>query len=286
MQLTAANTAIVVDSTADFPEAPERYPNWRVVPLYVRFGADSFKDYVELTPEEFYARLRNADELPTTSQPTPGDFLAAYEELSGYDRIYSLHLSGDLSGTFGSATTAAQEVGGDKVRTIDSGSASAAIAMLGLAIQRRLERGTTDEEVDALLERYRRDAGMLFTVDTLEFLRRGGRIGRARAWAGNLLHVKPILTIDREVIPLKRVRGNQKAMQTFVEEFTSRTEDRPTLRVGIAHAEAPDRAEQLRKMVRGERPQAQIDLVTTLGAVLGTHAGPGTVGFFWFDDGE
>ncbi len=286
MQLTAANTAIVVDSTADFPEAPERYPNWRVVPLYVRFGADSFKDYVELTPEEFYARLRNADELPTTSQPTPGDFLAAYEELSGYDRIYSLHLSGDLSGTFGSATTAAQEVGGDKVRTIDSGSASAAIAMLGLAIQRRLEHGTTDDEVDALLERYRRDAGMLFTVDTLEFLRRGGRIGRARAWAGNLLHVKPILTIDREVIPLKRVRGNQKAMQTFVEEFTSRTEDRPTLRVGIAHAEAPDRAEQLRKMVRGERPQAQIDLVTTLGAVLGTHAGPGTVGFFWFDDGE
>jgi DegV family protein with EDD domain len=286
MDLTAANTAIVVDSTADFPEAPERYPNWRVVPLYVRFGADSFKDYVELTPEEFYARLRDADELPTTSQPTPGDFLAAYEELSGYDRIYSLHLSGDLSGTFGSATTAAQQVGGDKVRTIDSGSASAAIAMLGLAIQRRLERGTTDEEIDALLEHYRRDAGMLFTVDTLEFLRRGGRIGRAKAWAGNLLHVKPILTIDREVIPLKRVRGNQKAMQTFVEEFTSRTEDRPTLRVGIAHAEAPDRAEQLRKMVRGERPQAQIDLVTTLGAVLGTHAGPGTVGFFWFDDGE
>ncbi len=286
MDLTAANTAIVVDSTADLPEAPERYPNWRVVPLYVRFGADSFKDYVELTPEEFYARLRNADELPTTSQPTPGDFLAAYEELSGYDRIYSLHLSGDLSGTFGSATTAAQEVGGDKVRTIDSGSASAAIAILGLAIQRRLERGTTDAEVDALVEHYRRDAGMLFTVDTLEFLRRGGRIGRAKAWAGNLLHVKPILTIDREVIPLKRVRGNQKAMQTFVEEFTSRTEDRPTLRVGIAHAEAPDRAEQLRKMVRGERPQAQIDLVTTLGAVLGTHAGPGTVGFFWFDDGE
>jgi DegV family protein with EDD domain len=286
MDLTAANTAIVVDSTADFPEAPARYPSWRVVPLYVRFGADSFKDYVELTPEEFYARLRDADELPTTSQPTPGDFLAAYEELSGYDRIYSLHLSGDLSGTFGSATTAAQQVGGDKVRTIDSGSASAAIAMLGLAIQRRLERGTTDEEIDALLEHYRRDAGMLFTVDTLEFLRRGGRIGRAKAWAGNLLHVKPILTIDREVIPLKRVRGNQKAMQTFVEEFTSRTEDRPTLRVGIAHAEAPDRAEQLRKMVRGERPQAQIDLVTTLGAVLGTHAGPGTVGFFWFDDGE
>jgi DegV family protein with EDD domain len=286
VELTAANTAIVVDSTADFPEAPERYPNWRVVPLYVRFGEESFKDYVELTPEQFYARLRTADELPTTSQPTPGDFLAAYEELPGYERIYSLHLSGELSGTYGSATTAAEQVGGDRVRTIDTGSASAGIAMLGLAIQRRLERGTTDEEIERFVEHYRRDASLLFTVDTLEFLRRGGRIGRARAWAGNLLHVKPILTIDREVIPVKRVRGNQKAMQTFVEEFTLRSRDEPSLRVGIAHAEAPDRAEQLRKMVAGERPQAQIEIVTTLGAVLGTHAGPGTVGFFWFDDAE
>jgi DegV family protein with EDD domain len=286
VELTAANTAIVVDSTADFPEAPERYPNWRVVPLYVRFGEESFKDYVELTPEQFYARLRTADELPTTSQPTPGDFLAAYEELPGYERIYSLHISGELSGTYGSATTAAEQVGGDRVRTIDTGSASAGIAMLGLAIQRRLERGTTDEEIERFVEHYRRDASLLFTVDTLEFLRRGGRIGRARAWAGNLLHVKPILTIDREVIPVKRVRGNQKAMQTFVEEFTLRSRDEPSLRVGIAHAEAPDRAEQLRKMVAGERPQAQIEIVTTLGAVLGTHAGPGTVGFFWFDDAE
>jgi DegV family protein with EDD domain len=286
MQLTAANTAIVVDSTADFPEAPERFPNWRIVPLYVRFGDESFKDYVELTPEEFYARLRVAEELPTTSQPTPGDFLAAYEELSGYERIYSLHISSELSGTYGSATTAAEQVGGDRVRTIDTGSASAGIAMLGLGIQRRLEGGTTDDEIEQFVERYRRDDNLLFTVDTLEFLRRGGRIGRARAWAGNLLHVKPILTIDREVVPVKRVRGNQKAMQTFVEEFTARSRDDPTLRVGIAHAEAPDRAEQLRKMVAGERPQAQIEIVTTLGAVLGTHAGPGTVGFFWFDDAE
>jgi DegV family protein with EDD domain len=284
VELTAANTAIVVDSTADFPEASERFQNWRVVPLYVRFGADSFKDYVDLSPHEFYARLRTAEELPTTSQPTPGDFLAVYEELAPFDRIYSLHLSASLSGTYNSATTAAQQVGTDTVRTVDSGSASAAVAMLGLAIQRRLDRGTSDEEVAALIERYRRDAGLLFTVDTLEFLHRGGRIGRARAWAGNLLHVKPILTIDREVVPLKRVRGNQKAMQTFVEEFTSRTDDVRSLRVGIAHAEAPERAEQLQRMVAGERPQAQVEVVTTLGAVVGTHAGPGTVGFFWFDD--
>jgi DegV family protein with EDD domain len=283
--LTAANTAIVLDSTADFPEAPERFPNWRVVPLYVLFGDQSYRDYVDLTPEQFYARLRTSEALPTTSQPTPGDFLTKYEELSGYERIYSLHLSAALSGTYQSAKTAGQELG-DKVRVVDSESASAAIAMLGLAIQRRLDRGTTDDEIDELVRRFKQDAGLIFTVDTLEFLRRGGRIGRASAWAGNLLHVKPILTIKREVVPLKRVRGNQKAMQEFVSEFTSTSEDTATLKVGIAHADAPERAEQLKKMVHAERPHADVEIVTTLGAVVGTHAGPGTVGFFWFDDRE
>ena len=285
MDLTAQNTAIVLDSTADFPEAPARFPNWRVVPLYVVFGEQSYRDYVELAPPEFYARLRTAEELPTTSQPTPGDFLQTYEDLTEYERIYSLHISAALSGTYQSASTAAAELG-DKVRTIDSESASAAIAMLGLAIQRRLEQGTTDEAVDALVGRYRANAHLIFTVDTLEFLRRGGRIGRASAWAGQLLHVKPILTIEREVVPLKRVRGNQKAMQEFVSAFTSTSRDTPTLKVGIAHADAPDRATQLQKMVRHERPQAAIEVITTLGAVVGTHAGPGTVGFFWFDDEE
>jgi DegV family protein with EDD domain len=286
MNLTATNTAIVLDSTADFPEAPKRFPNWRVVPLYVLFGDQSYRDYVELAPEEFYGRLRTSEGLPTTSQPTPGDFLETYEELDTYERIYSLHLSSVLSGTYQSATTAAATLGDDKVRVVDSETASAAIAMLGYAIQRRLDRGTTDDELAALLERFKGEAKLIFTVDTLEFLRRGGRIGRASAWAGQLLHVKPILTIEREVIPLKRVRGNQKAMQEFVKAFTSTTEDVPTLKVGIAHADAPERAEQLRKMVRHERPQAEIELITTLGAVVGTHAGPGTVGFFWFDDRE
>jgi DegV family protein with EDD domain len=284
--LTAENTGVVLDSTADFPEAPERFPNWRVVPLYVRFGDESFRDYVELGPGDFYARLREAKALPTTSQPTPGDFAAVYDELTRLERVFSLHISGRLSGTVESARMAAGQVGGgERIRVVDSGTASAAIAMLGLAIQRRLERGTTDEEIDELVGRYRTDAGLLFTVDTLDYLARGGRIGRAKAFAGNLLNVKPILSIrDGEVLPVKRVRGNQKAMAEFVSEFTSTTRDAPGLRIGIAHADAPERAEALREMVRGERPQAEMELVTTLGAVVGTHAGPGTVGFFWFTD--
>jgi DegV family protein with EDD domain len=285
VELTAENTAIVLDSTADFPEAPQRFANWRVVPLYVRFGEQSYRDYEELGPHEFYERLRTATELPTTSQPTPGDFLAVYEELAGYDRILSVHISGKLSGTVESARTAATMTEGDRVRVIDSDTASAAIAMLALACQRRLEQGTTDEEIDQLVAGYHHDARLLFTVDTLEFLRRGGRIGKAAAMAGQLLHIKPILTVrEGEVLPVKKVRGNRKAFAEFVNDFTAATRDEPSLRVGIAHAEAPDRAEALGKMVRHERPQAQVELVTTLGAVVGTHAGPGTVGFFWFSD--
>jgi len=286
MTLTGENTAIVLDSTADFPEAPERFPNWRVVPLYVLFGDESYRDYVDLSPEQFYARLRSSPELPTTSQPTPGDFLTTYEELSGYERIYSLHLSAALSGTYQSARTAAAELG-DKVRVVDSESASAAIAMLGLAIQRRLERGTTDEEIEQFVARYEPKVGLLFTVDTLEFLAKGGRIGRASAMAGQLLNIKPILTISGgEVVPVKRVRGNQKAMQEFVRDFTEGTVDNPGLRVGIAHADAPDKADALAEMVRRTRPQAQLEIVTELGPVVGAHAGPGTVGFFWFEDDD
>jgi len=287
MELTTANTAIVIDSTADFPEAPERFPNWRMVPLYVRFGDESYRDYVELGPHEFYERLRTAESLPTTSQPAPGDFLECYEGLGAYERILSLHISGKLSGTVESARRAGEELGGRRVRAIDSETASAAIAMLGLAVQRRLERGTTDEEVDALVERFKRGAGLLFTVDTLEFLARGGRIGKARAWAGELLNIKPILTIaDGEVVPVKRVRGNRKAFHEFVTAFEAGSSDGPTLRVGIAHAEAPEREQALRELVRRTRPQAEIEIATTLGAVVGTHAGPGTVGFFWYDDSD
>jgi len=285
VNLTAENTAIVLDSTADFPDASEHFANWRVVPLYVNFGTESYRDGVDLTAHDFYERLRTSSELPTTSQPTPADFLSVYEQLGAYERILSIHIAASLSGTFQSAGTAAMQLGDDRVRTIDSQSASTAIAMLALAIQRRLERGTTDEEVDELVQRYLREHGLLFTVDTLEFLARGGRIGRAKAFAGQLMNVKPILSIkDGEVLPVKRVRGNRKAVQEFVDTLQTQTVDSPSLRVGIAHADAPERMIALEKMVRDIRPQAQIEQETTLGTVIGAHSGPGTVGFFWFTD--
>jgi DegV family protein with EDD domain len=285
VRLTAANTALVLDSTADVPA--ERLPaNVRVVPLYVRFGDASYRDGVDISPDAFYARLARATELPTTSQPTPGDFLAVYDELgSSYERIYSLQLSSTLSGTFASAQAAAETLPGDAVRVIDTRTVSAAVTLLMLAIERRLERGTTDEEIDALVADFRARHRILFTVDTLEYLARGGRIGRAAALAGNLLQVKPILAIvDGEVIPLKRVRGSQKAFAEFRALLAAGTIDRPGLKVALAHAAAPARLDALRALVAAARPSAEIEVATTLGAVVGTHAGPGTVGLFWFDD--
>ena len=287
MNLSTSNTAIVLDSTADLPDAADRFSNWRVVPLYVRFGDESLRDGVDISADQFYERLRRGGVFPTTSQPTSGDFLASYEALGRYERIYSLHVSARVSGTFASAEAAAAELGDGRVKAVDTETASASIAMLALAIQRRLDRGTSDEKVDALIERYRRERGLLFTVDTLEFLARGGRIGKAAAFAGTLLHVKPILSIrDGEVVPVKRVRGERNAFAELAAALETETRDEPSFRLGVAHASAPEQAAELEALVRERRAHAELELVVTLGAVIGTHAGPGTLALFWFRDDE
>ena len=285
MNLTSDNTAIVLDSTSDYPDAPARFPNMRFVPLYVRFGDDAYKDYLELGPSEFYEKLRVSPVTPATAQPTPQDFVAAYEGLADYERIYSLHVTAKLSGTFQSAELAAQEIGGDKVRVVDTQTASLAIAMLSHAIQRRLARGTSDEEIDALVERFHTHCDVLFTVETLEYLQRGGRIGKAQALAGSLLNLRPVLGVeDGVVIPVARVRGKQKALAEFERRFAEATSDGPGLHVAIAHAEAEEWVGTLSDLAWRVRPSAEIEFTSTLGAVVGTHAGPGAVGFFWFQD--
>ena len=287
MDLTRDNTAIVLDSTSDFFDAQERHPNMRIVPLYVLFEGEALKDHVDIGPEAFYERLASAKTLPTTSQPTPGDFLACYEELraAGYARIWSLHLTSKLSGTYESAVRAAEQLGGDIVRVVDTETASLACALLAEAVDRRLQEGASDETVEVLVDRFKEVNRVVFTVDTLEYLQKGGRIGKAQALAGSLLHVKPILSVRDGVIePVGRVRGRQKAVAEFAKLFEAETEDRAGLRLAIAHANAPEWVDVLTDMAHRIRPQATVELVETLGAVVGTHAGPGAVGFFWFQD--
>ena len=284
MQLSAENTAIVLDSTADCPDPQARHPNWRMVPLYVRFGDEALREYVDITPEEFYRRLRESPEPPKSSQPTPADFAAVYEELAAYERIVAVLLSAKLSGTFESARLAAESSGRD-VTLVDSGVICGGAVILADALQRRLERGTTEEELLAVVERFKETRGLLFTVETLEYLVRGGRVGKASGLAGQLLNVKPILHFDDgEVAPLKRVRGRAKALAEFEAMFLEATEDSPDLHVGVGHADAPDDAAKLVERIRAARPAASLDIVTTLGPVIGTHGGPGTLGLFWFQD--
>ena len=286
MNLTADNTAVVLDSTADFPDAQARFPNFRIVPLYVRFGDESFKDYVDITPERFYERLQTDPELPTTSQPTPGDFLATFEELAPVradpvdpDLVDAVRHLCQRPGGGGDARrrSRARDRLTNRFRVArDARDRGPAPARAGH--DRRGDRPRTSRTTSS-------DHHLLFTVNTLEYLARGGRIGRAAAFAGNLLNVKPILTIrDGEVIPLKRVRGNAKAFAEFRSLFESTSSDSPNLKVGIAHAAAPERLAALRELVEHVRPHAEIEMATPLGPVVGTHAGPGTVGFFWYED--
>ena len=285
MQLSAENTALVLDSTCDLPDARERHANWRIVPLYVRFGEEIFREYEDISTEEFYRRLTTSPEPPKSSQPTPADFAGAYERLGGYDKIFAVTLSGKLSGTGESARLGAESAGDERVAVIDSGVTCGGTVILADAIQRRLERGTTEEEILEVVERFKQTRGLLFTVETLEYLVRGGRIGKAAGLAGQLLSVKPILVFeDGEVAPLKRVRGRAKALAEFEKLFVEGTEDSPDLHVGVGHAVSPDDAQSLLARLQAARPHASYDLFVTLGPVIGTHGGPGTLGLFWFQD--
>lgn len=285
MNLTADNTAIVLDSTADLPDAAQRHASWRVVPLYVRFGDELYRDYVDIQPAEFYRRLRASKEQPRSSQPSPGDFGNAIAELDGYARVLILTLSARLSGTYDSARAAAEADPSGRARAFDTGFVSGAIVLLAEAIQRRLERGTDDDEIFELVEHFRQSARFVFTLDTLEYLVRGGRAGRAAALAGALVAVKPVLEVaGGENVPLRRVRGRARALAELERMFVRETVDEASVRVGLVHADAERELEELGTRLRAARPRASFDFQGTFGPVLGTNAGPGAVAVCWYRD--
>jgi DegV family protein with EDD domain len=196
VEVTAANTAIVYDSTADLPDGPARHANWRMVPLSLHVDGRTYRDYVDLTADEFYRLLASAPVTPTTSQPPPGVFGAVYAELlERYDQVVSLHISGSLSGTVDSARLGAEPYG-DRVRVVDTRGVAVLLGLTVIGLQRLLETGTDMPGVERWLTGFRRHAGVVFSVETLEFLRRGGRIGAAQAFVGGLLSVRPILAVD------------------------------------------------------------------------------------------
>ncbi len=277
MQLTAENTAIVLDSTADYPFPERDHPNWRMVPLTVRFGEQSLRDYVEIQPSEFYRRLAASDELPRTAAPSPGAYLEVFDELAGFARIVVLPVSSKVSASLQNAELAARQHDptGGRVLVLDGRSVSAGTALLAQGVQRLLDAGTADGDLVAWLEAARERLGVLIYLDTLEYLEKGGRIGRAQAVVGSLLKVHPLLTLsDGEVAPHSRVRGRSRVQAEFERFLCERVAEGGTGRAGIAHTGDPADLDALRRTIPTLRPGVTIDRECAIGAVVGTYAGP------------
>ena len=268
---------VVTDSTADLPPEVVQELDITVVPLQVIFGEQSFRDGVDLTSEEFFRRLQQSPELPRTSQPSVGEFLLLYERLAAQtDRILSIHLSSRFSGTVQTARRAAQElIGRCRIEVIDSGTVSMAMGLAVIAAARAARDGAAlDACADAARSVLRRQR-VAIALDTLEYLRRGGRIGRAQAFLGSLLHLKPILTIrNGEAHPLTRVRTRRKALDEILRVCLDQG---AVGQAAVMHAGSPDDARFLAEEITRRWPGIPV-YIGQIGPVIGVHGGPGLLG--------
>jgi DegV family protein with EDD domain len=276
---------IVTDSTADISVDIRETLGIKMVPLKIHIGGETFLDAVTLQSEQFYEKLVSSSAMPTTSQPSPVEFVDVYKRIAEEDgpdvKIVSIHLSSALSGTYQSAVLARSMLEGEiDVTIIDSKSASYGIGALVVAAAEAANDGRSVDEIVRLVQKMRDNFYIFFLLDTLEYLRKGGRIGKASAVLGSLLNIKPILTIDSEgeVAAVDRVRGQKKAMARLVELLEEKL-DGQSIRLQIAHANHPEGAEELQTLIAERITVASVGYVT-LGPVIGTHAGPGVLAAF------
>ena len=275
---------IVTDSTAYLPEPTIQKHGIRVVPLYVHFGEEAFREGVDLSNEEFYARLKAAPALPTTSQPSAGEFHEVFKELvdAGHE-IVTLTISSKLSGTWNSAMAAKKMLPEAKISVVDTLSTSVGLELLVNAALEAIAAGAARQEVVDLIEEKKGQIPVLFVVDTLEYLAKGGRIGNARAFLGTLLSVKPILVLqDGAIEPLEQVRSKRKAQARMVDLIAERIGDKgPQAKVAFTNSLAVENAKALSQEVQTRLGCAE-PIVSNLGPVIGTHTGPGMVGAAWY----
>jgi DegV family protein with EDD domain len=271
---------IVTDSTAYLPEEMVQEHDIRVVPLYVHFGTDAFKEGVELSNEEFYQKLKEAPELPTTSQPSAGEFHEVFAPLidAGHE-IITLTISSKISGTWNSAMAAKGMLPDAPISVVDTFSTSVGLHLMVDAAVQAAAAGATRQEIVDQLEQIKEKMQIFFVVDTLEYLAKGGRIGNGKAFLGTLLKVKPILVLQEGAIePLEQVRSKRKAtarMLELVEEYVGGNGN--SSKIAVTHALVPQDAESISQELVG-RMGCDLPLMGELGPVIGTHTGPGMVG--------
>jgi len=273
--------AVVTDTTASLPSELVRKCDLGVVSLYVNWGESSEREADALDLDAFYERLRGARQLPTTSQPSIGDFLAVYEPLLEAGRnIVSIHLSAELSGTFEVARQAAGQVaerwGPGRITVVDSASISGGLALVVLGAVSAAAGGADAELVAGRARDARNEMKMWFALDTLEYLRRGGRIGAASAWLGSALKVKPILTLEAQITPVERVRTHARVMERLIHYARQRKADGCEAWL-VQHIQAPEEARQLVDAVQ-EIMGCPPVFVSEVGPVGGSHGGPGMLG--------
>jgi fatty acid kinase fatty acid binding subunit len=268
--------AIVTDSTADLPRELIASRSITIVPLTLHLDGQSLLDGVDITPAEFYRRLPAAASHPTTSQPSPGRFAQVYSELlADHASVVSIHISETLSGTYASAVQGAAMTDSKRVHVIDSQLVSMSLGLITLAASALAAQGEDAASIESAILAMRAQVQTYFSVATLEFLRRGGRIGRASALLGSVLQVKPVLCIrDGEVTPLERVRTFDRALSRIV-ELTSTVDHGKGVCVIVGHADAEADAHRVAEKLE---PIADTLLIQPLGPVVGAHAGPGVVG--------
>jgi DegV family protein with EDD domain len=278
-----SRTRVVTDSTSYLPpELGERH-GIELVPLYVVFGGDRTVPEVEITDyPAFFEELRTAEKLPTTSQPSVGDFTSVFEPLLGDGgEVVSVHISGGLSGTPEAARQAKDALtrdgkGGERIQVVDSTTAAGGLGFMVLAAAKAVADGKSAREVADHVAEARKDLKLWFAIDTLEFLKRGGRIGAASAWIGSTLRVKPILTVENEMTPVERVRTSSRMFERLV-EYAHSCADSGADSWSAQHINAPDQCAALIERcqeVFGTPPT----IVSEIGPVLSAHTGPGLLG--------
>ena len=273
--ILACVVRIVTDSTADLSLEQQRVAKITVVPLNVHFGDQVFKDRVDLSGAEFFRRLKAAPQLPRTSQPSVGVFEEVFRSLTGEGHeVVAVLLSSKVSGTYNAALMAAQAFPG-KVEVVDSLSASMALGFLALEGAQLATQGADRMAVAEALRKLVPKARILCAIDTLTYLERGGRIGKARALLGSILNFKPLITLrEGEVVPLGRARGRPQMLDRLVEMLRR---DGQVSRLAVLHGAASTEAEHLRDRLAGDYPGQEI-IVSEIGPVLATHTGPGVIG--------
>lgn len=276
--------AVVADSSADLADAVLDRHHIALVPLQVMLGDRTYRDRVELKPEEFYRQMRTSRNLPTTSQPTPADFLRVLRDArTEADEVVAVLLGARLSGTLQSAQAAVKASGLTGIHLVDSGSASLGEGMLALRAAELAAAGWKAAAIVAELRRLRDQSGVFLTVDRFDNLLRSGRVTRGKAWLAGMLDVKPILTLspDGQILPLDKVRGRDNLVPRVLALLEKRLTPRPkSVRFGIAHAEAPEVAERLRTaLVAAYQPRDCFVSLAT--GVLGTHVGIGAWAVFY-----